>query len=353
MKRAIIALWLVIFVLPSMVVAQEATETPDGGLPRSEAGQLLFERNGDIYVIDGDGNNERNLTNSAEEELYAVWTQGGTKIIFAQGATLYRMNADGSEIEILVTENDSNGETRGLTISPIDDRVLWESVGSSGSPRHFMVDTTTGESETFLPEISEPVWSPDGQFLVGHAFVNQDGRASRATVVLEIATGEMTAIASGADEMFYQAWSPDGDQIVGVVGDFTSDNQHLFMITPDGKNLTPLTEGGEIIGSPAWSPDGTMIAYPSGDFLGNSYTFTRIHVLDLENHEVSEIASGIEQLSPIGLFAWSPEGQRLTFVAYDVTREALDLYVIDPNGENLQRLSEDVSLVGRTLLWRP
>lgn len=90
---------------------------------------------------------------------------------------------------------------------------------------------------------TDPAWSPDGtriaftRYPAGHT-----DEASAEVVLLDIATGQRTVIASGTDP----AWSPDGSKLVfaGLDG--------LFVVNADGTNRTRLTTGKHH--APAWRP---------------------------------------------------------------------------------------------------
>jgi TolB protein len=50
----------------------------------------------DIYVVNADGTNQTNLTNSLDYEWAATWSPDGTQIAFPNEGEIYVMDADGS-----------------------------------------------------------------------------------------------------------------------------------------------------------------------------------------------------------------------------------------------------------------
>jgi Tol biopolymer transport system component len=86
------------------------------------------------------------------------------------------------------------------------------------------------------------------------------------------------------------AWPPDGTRIV-----FYSDrdgNHEVYVIAPDGTDLTRLTNEPETDGLPAWSPDGRKIVFWSRRD-GNSEIYTMdtdgANVTRLTNHPKSDL----------------------------------------------------------------
>jgi Tol biopolymer transport system component len=95
--------------------------SPDGSkllfdTDRDKHGACLFHdcvgNASEIYVMNADGSGERRLTETTEQELFATWSPGGERILFARirneddDYELYVMNADGSCAE-RVTENEA------------------------------------------------------------------------------------------------------------------------------------------------------------------------------------------------------------------------------------------------------
>jgi TolB protein len=169
----------------------------------------------DLYVMDMDGKNLRQLTNFIGGEFSPVWSPDGREIAF--------VSLQEGKLEIFVTDA-NGGNVRQVTENPA---------------------STSGYNIT-------PSWSPDGQHLVFQSL--RDGRNSIFTIDN-----------SGANEQRLldgnfrvPAWSPDNTHIAVVGG---SEERILIVGLVDG-NLAPL----EIMGvrsSLTWLPSGHHLAYVS------------------------------------------------------------------------------------------
>lgn len=115
---------------------------------------------------------------------------------------------------------------------------------------------------------------------------------------------------------------------------FTSDRDginDLYMVTPDGAEITRLTVGAAVdeSGVPQLSPDGTRVAFAAT--IGNN---TDIYVVDLASKAISRItdAQGRDS-SP----SWSPDGAQIVFESF---RDGnLEIYAVNTNGSNTTRLT--------------
>jgi len=192
-----------------------ASFPPEPGPPAwsPDGTKIAYSANGDIFVMDADGSNKTNITNSAgANEFNPSWSVTG-KIVYERTSQIWIMNADGS----------NQIQFAGIT----------------------------------QPSPTEPAWSADGGKI---AFVS---------------AGEIWKIdANGANELRVTtnattdtnpSWSPDGAKIV-----FGKGGSGIAAINADGMNETNLTTNTTDV-KPAWSPDGTTIAFVRGTSPGGIY----------------------------------------------------------------------------------
>ena len=75
--------------------------SPDGTkiIFTSAGVRLVFggaDPNGDIFVMDADGSNRTNLTNDVDAYKYPSWSPDSSKIVFVKSSEIWVMNSDGS-----------------------------------------------------------------------------------------------------------------------------------------------------------------------------------------------------------------------------------------------------------------
>jgi Tol biopolymer transport system component len=151
------------------------------------------------------------------------------------------------------------------------------------------------------------------------------------------------------------AWSPDGQRI--VFSNFTgatSLGPYLYVMGADGSNMRPLKKRQSesmtaLVGSaPAWSPNGSLIAFEvctNCELGGSDYEISVVEAAGTD-YDPEQIHAATDHPAGDTNPTWSPDGRRIAFVSdrdyveADTLRFRQDLYLVDADGGNLQRLTE-------------
>jgi TolB protein len=242
----------------------------NGGATGS-AGEIVFvsDRSGDheIWVVDADGDNPRQLTQFPPMNWDPAFSPDGRRIVFASTAgrndyaDLYLVNLDGSGLQ-QVTDTPSSGE-RSPSFLPDGRTIVYTRNGALYSIK------ANGEDERPLgAQASSVDVSPDGS-TVAYA-LGPSGRHYEAPVVV-LRPMEGGGSHPLTDEMAYTTspqWSPDGRRIamecareplIAMLGAPTpADPVGICVVDADGSNLRKIAEWGQ---HPTWSADGNWMAF--------------------------------------------------------------------------------------------
>ena len=190
-----------------------------------------------------------------------------------------------SQSSLFVSNADGNGEQK-VTEGSLDYDPVWSPDGQwivftserDGSADLYRMrpDGSGVEPLTDDPAYDDQAaFSPDGS-RIAYVTTRAGGRANLWT--LDLRTGQATPLTSGEGGDFRPSWSPDGQWIAfssdrGSPMDFAKGRwEHLhfvdiYLVRPDGSGLKRLSHG-DFCGSPKWSPDSaSVVAYcmPAGD----------------------------------------------------------------------------------------
>jgi TolB protein len=335
---------------PSATSTPEPTDTPEptpSATPGTE-GRIVYESIGernDIYIVNPDGSNLSPLANTADMEASPVGSPDGKRIAFVhvpageepyEGMDIWVMDPDGSNV---VPVTNVFGGEGAPSWSPDSSQIAFECetwrtdicvINTDGSQS---TQLTTDENSIYLMSLVTDLltarhWSPDGNTIVfmesldslwGIARINKDG-SGYARLTSDLPSADPT-------------WSPDGTRIafVRVVSPDCEDdcNLEIYLMNPEGSELTNLTNNPGLDYNPVWSPDGRNLAFVSYRD-GND----EVYVLDLESNELTRVT---DNPAFDGQPAWSPDGRRLAFTSDRNGNN--DIFVVDINGENLMRLT--------------
>jgi Tol biopolymer transport system component/DNA-binding winged helix-turn-helix (wHTH) protein len=237
------------------------------GIDWSPDGRIVYGShvggNADIWVMDVDGGNQRQLTFDPHRETWPVVSADGRYIVFVaqgpDGIHLWRIDADGGNRKQLTQ---GRGESF-PSLSPDGRWVCFTSM-ELGWPAIARVSINGGETELLTRHPSgRPVVSPDGKSV---AYVYRDEPTNRTIVaILPSEGGEPTKVFSDMPTPDFDLvrWTPDGRALTYISTLDGVANIWIQSIT-DGppQKLTDFKEG--LIYRFAWSRDGTYLAVDRG-----------------------------------------------------------------------------------------
>jgi Tol biopolymer transport system component/S1-C subfamily serine protease len=128
---------------------------------------------------------------------------------------------------------------------------------------------------------------------------------------------ELTQVTHRPGDERSASWSPDGDYV--VFADRVHGQADLYAMYANGGRPLQLTDHQADDIQPAWSPDGRRIAFVS-DRDGDP----EIYLLNLYTEELQQVTAN---QVPDGFPTWSPDGRRLAFASSRAGND--DLFLID------------------------
>lgn len=258
----------------------------------------------EIYIMDFDGQNVRQITRDGNFAISPSWAADGKRILF----TSYKPSVRGGFVNpnLYLVDLQSNqrraisaakGLNTGGAFHPREEKIAY-TFSQSGRPEIFVLDLIknirTPITRTNFFSV-EPSWSPDGTRLTfsssqtgrPHLFVaNADGTNSRRITF----AGRYNSSPN---------WSPRGDRIAFSGQENDKNNFNIFMIDPSGSNLARLTDSPHSSENPVFSPDGRFLAYSS-----NATGTYQIHIMTALGTRIRTISP--PQLGHCKQPAWSP-----------------------------------------------
>ena len=227
-----------------------------------------------IYTIEGDGTDLRQLTHLPGDALQPHWSPQGGRITFEfdpatpqnnDFCNVALVNRNGGDVKILPLANGDQCEAA-PTFSADGQRLFYEGFNGVSRDAIFSMDLN-GEHRRFITScrgqgVTDPEVSPDGTMLsftcssnVGTALFDAhiDGSHLRQLTPYSVNVG------SKAD------WSPDGRHImfISTANEGTPGAQvNIMTIRPNGSDLFRVTHyaaGGPLAYGNSYSPDGRWI----------------------------------------------------------------------------------------------
>lgn len=179
-----------------------------------------------------------------------------------------------------------------------------------------------------------PSWSPDGTKILFTSFA-----AKKADLYqIDLMTSRTTKVAGDRGTNSGGVYSPNGKVI--VYSRSVDGNTTVYEAKPDGSNPLPLLTGHGIDVDMTFSPDMQWLAFASARF-GLPHIFRAKLSWNPDQTQVRVVED--QQLTFAGYYntnpAWSPDSKKLAYAGFDSAIKRFDIFIIDPDGKNLERLT--------------
>lgn len=306
----------------------EVHPSPDGKVILFNIGYESISSNSsssEIYAVDADGSNIRQLTNDGVSDSNIRWYDGGNMIAYiakdkesgkmqifaipAKGGNPKRLTSLAQGVTCFEIDPTGKHIIMGSTIAADDkDPALFE-----GLPE------TTGRvvDDLMYKHWDEWVTAIPHPFLA--EFGNGDISDSNVTDIMAGEPYECPMLPFGGADSF--AWAPDGKSLVYVSRKLTgkeyaeSTNSDLYLYTLEDKKTRNLTEGNPGYDTnPIFSPDGKTLAWLSMATAGFESDKKRLMTLDMASGSKRDLTAQWDRW-PEG-FAWAPSGKSIFFNGY-------------------------------------
>lgn len=300
--------------------------------------------NREVFVMNADGSDNKQITFTPYSENEAVWIKGGTKIAFLSNESgssqLWEMNPDGTGRKQL---SKYDGNIEGFSFSPDEKKVLFISqvkTVNSTADKYPDLPKATGIIITDLMYKHWDEWVTTAP----HPFIADfDGNTvGKAIDVLEGEPYESPMKPFGGIEQL--AWNTTSDQIAYTCRKKTgkayalSTNSDIYVYDLNTKKTTNISEG--IMGydtNPQYAPDGKSIAWLSMERDGYEADQNRLMVMNLETGEKTFVSKDFD--SNVNDFCWSADARTIYFTG--VWHGEFQVYKIDLKaGNQLTALTE-------------
>ncbi len=231
--------------LTSIFAQGEPSYSPDGSL-------IAFELEDDIYVVDADGTDLRQVTSGAQKDSNPTFSPGGATLAFSRiapgGYEIFSIGIDGSGLTQLTTEK---GNDRDPVWSPRGNAIAFVS-NRSGTPHIWLMRPDGSYQRLLTPDRksrrdgqSQPEFSPSGGRLVF---------SRGADLVSTRVDGTDRTVLNRTGILIQPTYSPDGHRIAALEAFRNRRDHDIVVMGADGSDKRTIRSHVANVYGIGWQP---------------------------------------------------------------------------------------------------
>jgi len=320
--------------------------SPKGGTVLYGVSYYSIEQNKgnrELYSVDVDGKNYKQLTKSPKSEYNAIWRPDGKKIGFLTSESgsyqLWEMNPDGSgRIQI----SDIEGGITGFKYAPDQKKIIYT--------KEVVLENKFKNLYKGLPEatgrlMNDAMYRHWDQWVdsYSHVFVaDYDGK--KVFNDKDLMKGEPYQSPlkpfGGIEQV---EWTSDSKvvaytckKLYGKAATLSTNSAIYFYNTETGKteNMTKGMMGFDV--APVFSPNGNFMAWESMERDGYESDKNRLYILNLKNGKLTYATEGFDQNA--GSLCWSADSKAIYFTSD--WHGAFQVYKFNLNTKKIDQITE-------------
>ena len=310
--------------------------SPDGAqivYARRWADKINDKFDSDIWIMNSDGSKNRFLVKGSAPQ----WSPDGKRIA-------YLANGQPTGTQIFVKWMDTGEETQLTRLERSPSNIEWS---PDGKRIAFNMSVLSKPAFTIkMPQRPAGAKWIDPPRVIDRLDYRADGQGYRAEgfnhiFIIPDTGGTPRQLTDGDYNHGSPEWTPDSQTIIfsGVRkadAEYLRGGQDIYALTVSDGKIRQLTDRNGPDSNPAVSPDGRLIAYTGFDQTENTYTVSKLYLMDIDGKNKRALATGFDR-APSEL-RWAADGSGVYFTAED--RGTNNLYFASTKGGTPRQITE-------------